>query len=148
MKVADHRPFGGISYSSCAMQDERMTECLLTMNEERTTKIPNDFACRLYASCYMCPFVFIQRNGRSVSTLSLIGVDISPTMYRIESVAIMRCHVGSVMEPGANSRARQSQSQSHVRPSHAPTTRLQSIFRQTFITYDCSLNVSRLHTFL
>lgn len=74
-------------------------------------------------------------------------------MYRIESVAIMCCHVGRVMKPGANSRASQSQSQSHVRPSHAlcnthinkPTVHFQPL---TFIANDCSLNVSRLSTFL
>lgn len=91
---------------------------------------------------------------RSLRTIALIGFDIIPcTMYRIESVAIMCCHVGRVMKPGANSRASQSQSQSHVRPSHAPpnthinkpTVHFQPL---TFIANDCSLNVSRLSTFL
>lgn len=89
----------------------------------------------------------------SLCTMTMICFDIiSCTMYRIESVAIMCCHVGRVMKPGANSRASQSQSQSHVRPSHAPPTHINypTVLSQplTFIANDCSLDVSRLNTLL
>lgn len=113
--------------------------------------------------CVKCgPFILIFCNiknkiehcfSRWLRIIALICFDIiSCTMYRIESVAIMCCNVGRVMKPGANSRASQSQSQSHVRPSHAPqlhinkpTVHFQPL---TFIANDWSLNVSRLTTFL
>lgn len=133
------------SHHMCTFHPDCLKELLLFLS-----------LCEVWSISFSCSIINEIENWfvRSLHTITLICFDIIPcTMYRIESVAIMCCHVGRVMKPGANSRASQSQSQSHVCALHThpnthinkPTVHFQPL---TFIANDCSLNVSRLRTFL